>query len=439
MKNLQIKSTAIFFLTVILFFSLRAQQDDKVILLHHADSLVGNTIDGQNIRELIGNVEFSQGNVIVNCDRAIQYFKPEQIHLLGNVVVRDDTVTIKSNRGFFYSNEKIAEGFDGVHVEEGSKKLDADYGKYFVNEKKIFFSGNVLVKDTNAILTCDKLTYFRDTKKTIAESNVHIVDLKSSFQTFGNYFENENNISRIADQPRVLQIDTTSEGEIDTLQIVSDSMYSRQDSVVYFSSIGNVIISRGDVSAECGRALYYTDADSIILRQTPYVWYAETQVNGDSIFIKLRERKLETIFVSGNAFAISRSDSIYKNRYDQMSGETITMDFDSNKIQNITVNNTASSVYYLYEEVVSESDSLRTIQNPNGLNVTTGDQVIINFVDKRVETIRIIGGVEGKYYPENIIRKKETDYNLAGFNWRENKPVIKPMNNKPLSKDSSRN
>jgi lipopolysaccharide export system protein LptA len=439
MKNLQFKFLKFLFLTLFAVTKLWSQQDDKVIFLHHADSLVGRTVNGQNIRELIGNVEFSQGNVVVNCDKAIQYFKPEQINLFGNVIVRDDTVTIKSNRGFFYTKEKIAEGFDGIHVEEGVKKLDADYGKYFVNEKKIFFNGNVLVKDTSAVLTCDKLTYFRDTKKTIAESNVHIVDLKSSFQTFGNYFEDENNKSHMADHPRVFQIDTTSESEIDTLQIVSDDMYSRKDSIVYFLSVGHVIINRGNISAECGMANYYTDIDSIILRQTPFVWYEATQLSGDSIFIKLKDRKLERIFVSGDAFAISKSDSLIKNRFHQMSGETITMNFKKNAINNIVVDKTASSLYYLFEDSRSEKDTSVTIQKPNGMNMTTGDQVIIDFVDKKVETIKIIGGVEGKYYPENIINGKETDYNLAGFNWRENKPVIKPINHKSSSKSSSRN
>jgi lipopolysaccharide export system protein LptA len=431
-----------YFIIIVFFLlfisaSLQAQQDDKTIVLHHADSLVGKIIDGQNVRELVGNVEFSQGRVVVNCDKAIQYFKPEQIHLFGNVIVRDDTVTIKSKRGFFYTKEKIAEGFDGVHVEEGLRKLDADYGKYFVNEKKIFFNGNVTVADTSAVLTSDRLTYFRDTKKTIAESNVHIVDLKSSFQTFGNYFENENNMSRMSENPRVLQLDTTSEGKIDTLEIVSDNMYSRQDSIVYFLSVGNVVIRRAEVSAECGKAIYYTDNDSIILREKPFVWYEETQLSGDSVFIKLNERKLERIFVSGNAFAISRSDSILKSRYDQMSGETITMNFRNSEIQNIFVNVTASSLYFLYEEVASNRDTTKKENKPNGLNLTSGDQVIVNFVDKKVESIKVVGGVEGKYYPENLVKGKESEYNLAGYNWKEQKPIIKLRIVKSKNKSSS--
>jgi lipopolysaccharide export system protein LptA len=87
MKNLQFILIKFFFLTLFAIAKIWSQQDDKVIFLHHADSLLGRTVDGQNIRELIGNVEFSQGNVVVNCDKAIQYFKPEQINLFGNVIV----------------------------------------------------------------------------------------------------------------------------------------------------------------------------------------------------------------------------------------------------------------------------------------------------------------------------------------------------------------
>ncbi|MDI6780159.1 MAG: OstA-like protein [Bacteroidota bacterium] len=423
--------------------------------MNRADSLVGKVVNGENIRELIGNVMFSQGKVVVNCDRAIQNFKTNKIQLTGNVIVRDDSSTLYGKRGIYHSNDKVSEAFDGVQIEEGTQKLSADYAKYFIDERKIYFNGNVLVQDTATRLVSDELTYFRTDKKTIAVSNVKISQFKNNMIVYGNYFENFNKRSFITNSPRLVQIDTAKDGSSDTLIIVSKEIHSFQDTVESFLAIDNVIIKRGTVTSESGTAVYYTDYDSIILRNKPFIWYDQTQVSGDSIFIKLQNRKLDKVYVVGNAFAISRSDSILRNRFDQMSGENITMTFSEDKIQNITVDVTATSLYYLYEESLDESsttlrsttlssrrlvevdrpvgsrrpsakDSTIILRSPNGLNRTTGDQIIISFIDKSVDKIKIIGGVEGVYVPENIVRGKEADYNLAGFNWREVKPALPP-------------
>ncbi|MFH2003521.1 MAG: LptA/OstA family protein, partial [Bacteroidota bacterium] len=318
--------------------------------MNRADSLVGKVVNGENIRELIGNVMFSQGKVVVNCDRAIQNFKTNKIQLTGNVIVRDDSSTLYGKRGIYHSNDKVSEAFDGVQIEEGTQKLSADYAKYFIDERKIYFKGNVLVQDTATRLVSDELTYFRTDKKTIAVSNVKISQFKNNMIVYGNYFKNFNKRSFITNSPRVVQIDTAKDGSSDTLIIVSKEIHSFQDTVESFLAIDNVIIKRGTVTSESGTAVYYTDYDSIILRNKPFIWYDQTQVSGDSIFIKLQNRKLDKVYVVGNAFAISRSDSILRNRFDQMSGENITMTFSEDKIQNITVDVTATSLYYLYEE-----------------------------------------------------------------------------------------
>ncbi|MDP2209487.1 MAG: OstA-like protein [Bacteroidota bacterium] len=414
------------FLLIFISTNLFSQQDDKIIILNHADSLVGREIKGESIRELIGNVQFMQGNVVVNCDRAVQYFKTNEVVLTGNVRVQDDTLVLNGKRGIYNGNDKTSEAFEGVHLEEGTRKLFADYGKYFITERRVLFRKNVFMQDTSSNLSCDELIYFRDEKRTIARKNVIISDINNDVKTYSNYFESLGDYSFLLDQPRIVQIDTTDEGTLDTLTIVSSEMHSYQDSLSRFIAIGKVIMKRGDLSAECGNSVYYTDADSIILRDKPFVWYEKTQVSGDSIFIKLKERKLEKIIVRGNAFAISLSDTNSQNRFDQMSGETITMTFFEGKINNILVDVTATSLYYLYETEVSAADTTITVQKPNGINITSGDQITILFEEKKVEAIKIISGVEGKYYPENLVQDKESDYNLAGFNWRDGKPAIPP-------------
>ena len=62
--------------------------------LKNAEELTGKVIDGQNVREAKGNVEFIQGNVKVFCNSATQYIEANRIELRGNVRIYQDTLTL---------------------------------------------------------------------------------------------------------------------------------------------------------------------------------------------------------------------------------------------------------------------------------------------------------------------------------------------------------
>jgi len=396
----------------------RPQEDEKVVVLNHADSLIGREINGERVRELIGNVKLTQGSVVVTCRRALQYLTANTVQLEGEVEVRDSSMRMVCSHGMYYGNDRVAEAFERVTVEDRNTTLNADYGKYFVKQKRVYFRGNVTVSDTQSILKSRELIYDRREQSADARGNVTITGRRNRMTIFGNHFEDfkQKGYSRMTDHPRLLQVDTASNGAFDTLAVTSGVMESYQDSLGQLVARDSVRIVRGVIAAEAGASTLYTQADSIILRRSPFLWYTgegaqENQVSGDSIFIKLRNRKLGTVYVRGNAYAISRGDSQYPARFDQMTGQEITMRFVDNKIQRIDVDKTATSLYYLFDG-----------SKPNGLNKASGDHVTIVFANGRIDKLKVIAGPEGEYYPEKMIRRRESEYNLPGFSWRENRP-----------------
>jgi hypothetical protein len=40
------------------------------------------------------------------------------------------------------------------------------------------------------------------------------------------------------------------------------------------------------------------------------------------------------------------------------------------------------------------------------------------FAEGKAEAITVYGGVEGAYFPENMVKGRETEYALPGFIWR---------------------
>jgi hypothetical protein len=51
----------------------------------------------------------------------------------------------------------------------------------------------------------------------------------------------------------------------------------------------------------------------------------------------------------------------------------------------------------------------------------------MTFFEGKIDLIRIVKGIEGTYYPENMVLKKETKYNLDGFDLRTDRPTLKSI------------
>lgn len=400
--------------------AVRAQDESaKRVILDHADTLVGTVINGEDVRLLQGHVKFHQKKTIVTCDTAVQFIASGRVSLEGTVKVYDDSATMLGHRGMYYSSERAAEAFDGVMLQDGVSMLRADYGKYYLDEKKAYFRTNVRVEDTATVMTSDELTYFRESQIASAQGRVKIVNKANGLIILGNHFENyrKQNYSRMMEHPVVIQTDTSAGGKTDTLIVLSRLMESYKDSVERLVATDSVVIVRSDMLAEAGLCTMLTKLDSIILRKLPFIWYTqsesgENQVSGDSIFIRLKERKLETAYVRGRACAISRADSVRRSRFNQMTGQEMIMHFADNKVEHIDVDRTATSLYYLYDE-----------GKANGMNRISGDHITITFSEGKIGRLKTAGGVIGEYFPEKLVKGRESDYNLDGFNWKEQRPA----------------
>ncbi len=401
---------------LILMFSqdLPAQGKGNVIL-EHADSLVGKVINGEQARELIGNVRMTQEDVRVTCNSATQFLRTGMVFLSGNVVVKDDSVVMRAPRGSYDPNLRKAEGHDGVSLDDGKVLLLAREGEYYVNEKRAFFRTEVIVREAGSTILSDSLTYYRLETRSVAEGNVRVHDSAQDLVIAGSRLEHwsTRGFSRMTGEPALVQIDTAADGQPDTLLVRSRVMESYRTGERKLLAIDSVRIVRSDLSAIAGQATFFPDGDSIALRTEPVVWYEQNQVTGDSINVYLQEHQLDRVDVQGEAFGSSRIDTAGVIRFDQLSGETMNMEFSERKLSRVTLDHRATSVYHLFEDTLA-----------NGLNRTSGDRIVMEFDSGKVASITVIGGVEGEYVPENILMGNESSYHLPGFLWRDDRPLI---------------
>ena len=380
-----------------------------------ADTLHVRQIAGEDVRELIGHVLLTQENTHVTCDRALQYIRDGKFLLTGNVVVTEDSLTLRAPRGVYYRPERRAEGFERVQLDDGNTRLTAEYGEYFAEERRAYFHTHVIVVDSSSVVSADTLLYWRLTRRSIAHGHVVVRSPADGLTIYGGRLDHDalRLFSRMTVSPLMVQVDSAGEGRFDTLQVRGVALESYRDSTRRLVARDSVELVRTDLAATSRYACFFTAGDSIVLRGAPVIWYRETQVAGDSINVYLKKRKLQRLLVMGNAFAVSRSDSLHPERYDQIAGDRLRMAFGTQGLSRTDVEGRAVSLYHLYD------DSLA-----NGLNRTSGDRIVMLFAEGKADTITVYGGVEGEYFPENMVRGKESDYALPGFTWRPNMPRL---------------
>jgi len=380
------------------------------------------TIGDQQIQSLLGTVHMVQpspaGNVTIWCDSALRNLQTNVVQLFGHVRIVRDSVTLASSEALYFGNDRRAEMPKEVRLTRGRMVLTSDRGKYWANEKRAEFYGSVHVVDSTSSTLSDSLTYFENEEKSIGVGNVSIFSPENNLTVFGDsviHYE-KRKYSVVPKRPKLMQVDTTSSGVIDTLVVTGSFMEAFQDTSSYFVARGRVEMARTDFAARCGDAVYFLKGDRVILRNKPVVWHAENQMTGDSIVVQTNDRKLERVLVHGHAFAVSRVDSVHRTRYNQLSAREITMHFQNGKIVGIDADRTATSLYYLFDGL-----------EPNGVNRSSGDHILMEFVGGKIDRIRIVGGVEGKYFPERMILNHEHEYNLDGFSWIPDRPKRKQL------------
>lgn len=446
------------------------QSKGEPIELVHADSLLGARDDAEHVRDFMGNVSFVQGKIKVRSDRAIHYITENRAELIGNVVITQDDMVLKAPRADYSGVTGIADAPAGVTITDKNVKMSADKGFYSTVTYIADFYGHVKIDDDTVTITSDTLQYHRKTQFSYALGNV-VVEEDSSI-VFADKIENDRqtrasfaygnvlvrgkyqNTAITADtiihlphdyythaygKPILFQIDTVKISnadslfspsekrdsvmvtyKYDTLTVACDTMTAHRlpgDEKYYFYR--NVEILRGSVAAVAENSVYYYENEKIELSGKPVVWYDSTQLHADTIFIYIHEKKLNLIWALHDAFAGTMDDSATADRVNQLSGNEIKLMFERDSIRAIMGWGDAKSLYFLISEDSKE-----------GAARNSADTVQMLFKLGDIEDIIWLGGVQGEFFPENIIENNLKEYFLPSYRWRIDKPQKKYLNDK---------
>lgn len=185
---------------------------------------------------------------------------------------------------------------------------------------------------------------------------------------------------------------------------VTDSSKNVTDSTnKYFEAYFNVKIFSDSLQA-VGDSLFYSLQDSVFrLFRNPVIWAKDNQITGDTIYLYVKNKKPERMYVFENAMAISKVDST--QFFNQLKSTTINALFEEGKIYFMRAKGNAENVYY------GQDEQNRFI----GVSKSSSDVIDMLFDDSKPKRVSFIRGFDGTSYPMRQANHEELK--IRGFQW----------------------
>lgn len=327
-----------------------------------------------------------------------------------------------------------------VYNNKDKRTIKTREGFYDMKNKKAELYKRSVIEDSSAIFTADDMAF--DDSTGLGEFRGNAVykskDTAQGFDMIANNIRtNKKTNSMVATQKPLLLIKQGA----DTIYIAADTLYSARlsdltkkrvvpqirdasglDSISkqtklipkdeedsadkFFEAYYNVKIFSDSLQAT-GDSLFYSLKDSVFrLFKKPIVWAQENQITGDTIYLFIKNKKPERLYVFENSMAINKVDSA--DYYNQLKGTTINANFLDGKIHDMRAKGNAENVYYALDEE----------KNFIGVNKSTADIIDVFFEDSKPQKVVFLRNLEGTTYP--MRNTYHEDLKIRGFKWLEN-------------------
>ncbi len=336
--------------------------------LIHADRSIGKILDGKRIRILTGNVLARQDTLTMACDQAVFYEEQDQIDFIGKVRLNDGHRVLRARKIRYFTETRLAECTGNVRI---SGKTDSLYA-----EKFIYHFREKIAEGYNNVFVWDKLNRTR---------------------LWGDY-GNHNSAQKYTLIRKNARFEHRETEKGDTLIITSSVME-------YFGleprraiAIQNVNIWQGELRAQCDSAVYSISEEQVHLRISPVAWQNQSEMKGAMIDLLMDSLEVTDILIEEAAELKSLGDSV-NMKYNYLRGKRIQVELANRKPMRITARDNATSIYILNDEGVNQ-----------GTNSASSDSIVIFFTEGEMDSISIIGGSEGIFYPADYQGEIKGEY-----------------------------
>ncbi|MDQ1097349.1 MULTISPECIES: OstA-like protein [Chryseobacterium] len=363
----------------------------------------------------------TDGQNVMYTKSATYFLNTKMIDFVGNVKIDSPDYIIEGPNIKQDQNTKIAEFFGPTTITSRKNPRNRVYterGTYRMNTKEAFLKKNSKIFYNDKILTGDDMYYNQITGFGTATGNVTLDDPNEKRYIKGGYGEifEVKDSAMMTKNPYAVKI-----FEKDSLYFASEKIISFQrpdslDATVKKSFLRAFRKARFYKSNAQGRAdsIAFNETDGVMhMYREPYLWSGEKQVTGDKVeaYFNTKTENIDSLKVLGNAFAISKVDSLsLKDEFNQVKGKLMTVYYQNNNIKEAKVIGNAQSIVYV-------DDENQQTKKPERVGITLSTCGIIGalFEEKALQIISCSVGANSDTYPMSMIEPAKRKF--PDFNW----------------------
>lgn len=414
-----------------------------------------------NSLDAFGNVYINKGDTMLMwCDKLYYDGETKKSRAEQNVIMDDGEMILESNIVLYDLETDIATYFFGGKITSAKDTLTSMVGMYFSDQNNFLFTESVVLRNPQYVMNCDSMLFnteteisffygpttivsdentiycengWFDTKKDVSQFNKNAVMYAKNQSIAGDsifYDRNEGhgiavcNVT-IKDTVEKVLIEGdyaeyfTEEDKVmmterailkqnmsgDTLYLHADTLYSFEDTTLekrILFAYNDVQFYKSDMSGRCD-SLVYSYVDSTIRMFTdPIIWSEENQLTADSIWIQMKDSKIDQLFMRHNSLIVSEEDSLM---YNQIQGRHMIGQFHEGKLQKVNVRGNGETLYYTGEEG-KDADSV---------NKSESSDLDIHLDSNKVKKIVFLGKPSATLTPLKDVRI--SDMKLGRFQW----------------------
>ena len=421
-----------------------------------------------NSLDAFGNVYINKGDTMFMwCDKLFYDGNTKKARAQENVKMDDGEMVLESNIVHYDLETDIANYFLGGKITSDKDTLTSLNGVYYSNQNNFLFTESVELRNPKYVMNCDSMVFNTKTEVSFFMGPTTIVSDENTIYCENGWYDTKNDMSQFNENAimyaknqsitgdsifydrkngfgvavcNVVVTDTvekviiegdqaqyfTVEDRIvmtqrarlkqnmdgDTIYLHADTLRSYKDTILerrILFAYHKVQFYKDDMQGRCD-SLVYSYVDSTIRMYTdPIIWSEENQLTADSIWIQMRQSKIDKLYMRQNSLIVSEEDSAMFN---QIQGRHMIGHFKETKLKTVQVNGNGETLYYTGEEG----------KDPDSVNRSESSDLTIHLDSNKVEKIVFLGQPSATLFPLKDVNLSEMK--LSGFQWFQD---LRPM------------
>lgn len=363
----------------------------------------------------------SDANNVMYTRSATYDLSTRLIDFTGNVKIDNPDYIVEGTNIKQNQNTNTADFFGPTTItnkQNPSNLIYTERGSYNMNSKEVYLKKNSRINYNGKTLTGDDMYFNQITGFGTARGNVTLRDPQENRYLKGGYGEiyEKKDSAMMTERPYAVKILEKDSMYFSANRILAYQRADQADSAVkksFLRAYRNARMFKSNIQLRAD-SLSFNETDGIMhLFGKPIAWSGEKQVTGDKIeaYFDTENEFIDSLKVVGNAFAISKADSLnMKDEFNQIKGKLMTVYYSDNKIKLAKVIGNAQAITYADDQNEKTKEVERI-----GVALSTCGTIEAEFDENKVQIISCNIGANTDIYPMSQISREKRFF--PDFNW----------------------